>query len=812
MEITKRFTETVINRIRDSILEAGGNEIFIVGNINKLGIVYQAIVAARGNINSVPALTPYMEKGDVIIHNHPSGELYPSSPDLKIASQLGNNGIGFYIINNHVDEIYVVAEPVLCKEIDKLNEEALASGLMPGGALEQHFPGYEDRPCQVNMLKFICRGFNEGNIVIAEAGTGVGKSLAYLIPAFEWAKKNKERIVISTATINLQQQLTEKDIPLVKHVFKYKESVVLVKGRGNYICLKRLEEALEEMSLFEEENAEIQAIKNWAQTSKTGSKSDLSFLPQDEVWRRVCSEADICHGLRCKNRSRCFILKARKEASMANILVVNHHLLFSDLAIRLQGIGFDKTAVLPPFHRIIFDEAHNIESCATSYFSDYFSRFTILRYLNRLFQKKKGRRFGLVLKLKKYVPESLKEQHKRLPEIIENIKGVAEQLNVHALSYMDEANHLLLDKREMDNFLKDFKNRFSELITEIMQLNKVLQNLFNLMTDEDLDPVFECQLVLNRLKGIAETANQFIRYIEDEEKIFWLEKIKTGRGEYFCRFIISPMDISPLMQEAVFKPYPTVVFTSATLTVTESFSYWKSRVGLYNEAREAVFPSPFNYNKNVLIGVPLDAPEPTEPVFSTYIADFIREVLEVSEGRALVLFTSYVLLREVYDSVQDHFIQLGYPVYRQGEDDRARLLNKFKSQTASILFATDSFWEGVDTPGEALEVLILCRLPFKVPTNPILKARTENIRKKGGNPFLQLSLPDAIMKLKQGFGRLIRRVDDKGVVLILDSRIVKKSYGRFFFDSLPDAKRKISEKRFLLEEVENFLVRIREKK
>ena len=391
MTVEERLTARVIEEIRQSIADADGNEVFLVGTVGEDGRVDSVVVGARGNEEAVPVLSPHLAGGDVVIHNHPSGGTRPSSADLAIAARLGNQGIGFYILDNALESIYVVAEPVAEHKITPLDEEALAAHLAPGGTLSRLSPLYEERRSQIDMLRLACRSFNGDELCAAEAGTGVGKSLAYLLPALAWALSNNERVVVSTNTINLQQQLVEKDIPLVKRLLGQDPKVVLVKGRRNYLCLHRLNEALDEMSLFDERDPDLLAIKEWSRTTDTGSRTDLSFYPPEETWSKVCSEADTCLGLRCSHREGCFVLKARREAASARVLVANHHLLFSDLAFRLAGSGFDDPAVLPPFRRVVFDEAHNIEKAATSFFSQSFSRFTVLRFLGRLYRRRSAR-------------------------------------------------------------------------------------------------------------------------------------------------------------------------------------------------------------------------------------------------------------------------------------------------------------------------------------------------------------------------------------------------------------------------------------
>lgn len=821
MRAEERLTPRVIETIREAIADAGGNEVFLVGTVGDEGKVTSVTVGARGTDEAVPVLSPHLEEGDAVIHNHPSGGTRPSNADLAIASRLGNQGIGFYIVDNDLVDIYVVAEPVQPRQVVALDEEELAAGLSPGGALSRAYPLFEERESQSQMLRQICRAFNNDEICAAEAGTGVGKSLAYLVPAVAWVVQNGERVVVSTNTINLQQQLVEKDIPLAKKVLGEDPKVVLVKGRGNYLCLHRLNEALEEMGLFEERDPELLSIREWARTTDTGSRTDLSFYPTDENWSRVCSEADSCLGLRCSHREGCFVLKARREASSAKILIANHHLLFADLALRLGGSGFDDPAVLPPFRRVIFDEAHNVEKAATSFFSQSFSRFTIMRHLGRLYRKRKGRVTG-------HLPALLKLLGKtplagRVPALIQAVQDRAGELDASAISLLGGESSLLLDDGSMPGFREGAGAELGNLSFSIRELgdsfSEILEKVESTTSPGAADGspqegiAWDCRVQLTRLSGIADMIDRFRLGEAGENDIFWLESLKTGRREseeqqQSVRLVITPLEVGPLMREAVFQPLRTAVFTSATLTVAGSFSYWAGRLGLSAEdGKEPVFksfPSPFNYREHVLLGVPTDAPAPDAPGHREFLGRFLGRALVASRGAGLVLFTSYSLLKEMYAAVQPGLARAGIRLMKQGDADRARLLDSFRAERSSVLFATDSFWEGVDAPGDTLQMVIMCRLPFRVPSEPVLRARMASIEARGGNPFGELSLPDAVVRMRQGFGRLMRRHDDSGVVLILDPRIVTKQYGSVFLDSLPAARRAIAPAAEVLREVAAF--------
>jgi ATP-dependent DNA helicase DinG len=845
MKADRRLAGEAIEAVRQAIAEAGGNEVFLVGVVGAEGLVDSVTVGARGSDEAVPVLRPHLRGGDVVLHNHPGtgmspggvdmdvdsrpsrgALLTPSRADLAIASRLGDDGIGFYIVDNTVDEVYVVAEPVAVHEVQLLDRQALAGTLEPGGALERLVPWFEERPTQVGMLRAVCDAFNGDGILAVEAGTGVGKSLAYLLPALAWAARNGERVVVSTNTINLQQQLMEKDIPLVKRVLApdgLDPRVALVKGRGNYLCLHRLAEAVEETTLFEEPDSELAAIGDWAMTTTTGDRTDLSFYPSDETWFRICSEPDACLGLRCSRREGCFVLRARREASAAVVLVANHHLLFADLAFRMAGGGFEDPAVLPPFRRVIFDEAHNVEKAATSFFSRSFNRFSLLRYLNRLHRRRKGRVVGLVPMLARISGHPLKG----VPGLIGDVREAAERLDACCGDLMGEEGSFLLEPGTRDRFLEAAGGALADLSARIRELAESFTAALDQVRahgkEESENIAWECRVQLNRLSEAAGVASRFREAEITGNEIYWMEALRGTRGQggaggassgareaarSAARLVITPLDIGPLMREAVYEPLPTVVFTSATLTVAGSFAYWSRRIGLDaragREVSTGVFPSPFDYRSNVLVGVPTDAPAPDAQGYRGFLARFLGEALAASRGGALVLFTSRALLREMHEAVAPGLAESGLRILRQGEDDRARLLDRFREETSSVLFATDSFWEGVDAPGDTLHMVVLCRLPFRVPSEPVLKARMAAIEAAGGNSFAELSLPDAVVRMRQGFGRLMRRRDDQGVVLVLDSRIVTKRYGEVFLDSLPPARRLVTDSAGVLAGVAEF--------
>lgn len=806
----RRFTADVLQAMAQDLEEAEGNEVLWWGKLDEDKRVCEVHAAARGDESSVPALFPHITKGDVVIHNHPSGMLTPSPADVNVASQLGNQGIGSFIVDNGLMRVYVVAEPIKAREIKPLDREGMGAFLEPEGELSRYLPNYEPREPQIELLKQIVDGFNLDKVVACEAGTGVGKSFAYLLPAMAWAEKNEERIVVSTGTINLQQQLMDKDIPLVKKLLGSKIKAVLVKGRRNYLCFKRFAEELEDGSLFRDEEDEIHLIKEWSETSRDGSLTDLSFKPKGELWSKINSEADLCTGVRCRHYENCFVMKARREASSAGILVVNHHLLFADLSLRVGGFGFDGFAVLPPFQRIIFDEAHNMEKSATSFFSQSFNRFSQNRYLNRLYRKKRKGPSGLILKLESIVGAN--EDFMAVPGLIDEIQTKAVMLEEVTLSMNPFRGSLWIHGEETESIAFGILEPMLNLQKAILELVSTVSRLLKQVPEdfEEDDVPLEVRSLMTRFDNMAAFMEIFRAYREHEDKIFWLSKGRLSDGKEFITYYATPLDISPLMYEAVFEPFASVICTSATLAVNKSFSYWKSRsgAGLVPEDRliQGIYDSPFNYRDRVLLGIPAEIPPPgQQEAWMESALPIIKEAILLAEGRTLVLFTSYEMLKRTYEFLRFDLEAQGITLHAQGDDNRARLLDRFKTEVSSVLLATDSFWEGVDVPGDSLRQLIISRLPFRVPTEPVLMARVEALEKRGGNAFMQISLPEAIMRFKQGFGRLMRAKTDSGVVLVLDGRIIQKSYGRYFLRSLPETQKSVKQSRDLFLDMENFL-------
>ncbi|OGU17621.1 MAG: helicase [Geobacteraceae bacterium GWC2_53_11] len=811
-----QFTPDCRALMRHEITAAKGNEVFFIGHINVDGVVYEAETIARGSKVAVPAIITRASHGDVVIHNHPSGDLTPSSADMDIASVCGNQGIGFVIIDNNCNRCYQVVAPFTEKKGELLSLEEI-SRVFANDGMMAHLKGYEQRDEQVRMAFAVAEAFNKDRVVLVEAGTGTGKSLAYLIPAILWAVRNNERIVVSTNTINLQEQLIRKDLPFLARNCAVEFKAALVKGRSNYACLRKLEHAEAEPALFpDESSAELTTIIEWSKSSQDGCRSDLAFTPHAGTWEEVCCEADQCGRSRCKHFNKCFFYRARRESSAARVLVVNHALLLSDIVLRKET-GYDATAILPPFTRLIFDEGHHLEDVATSHLSLTIARSGILKQLQRLVPQKAGRAGLLTLitnRITRDLPESQEGLYAELSGLLEShllpkahdLAGMTERtMDWLAISVEHEGNGReagreqklrLTPEVERTPFWGECRERLHALADAVNDYTSSLRTLLRRCKDlpEKLQEKLADQLldtggIEGRLQAMADALLFFTT--DAEGYCRWIETRRNNRGVQ-ARLTAAPLDISGQLKESVFDKLKTIIVTSATLTVGGEFGYLKRRTGFgllpKERLTELQLASPFDYARQVFVAVPEDMPEPTAPGFREALEHHILKAVKISRGGAFILFTSYDLLNRVYQALSPQLARLGLTSLKQGETGRHTLLTQFRKEGNAVLFGTDSFWEGVDVKGEALRLVIIARLPFQVPTEPVQQARAEKIKADGGDPFRDFSVPQAVIKFRQGFGRLIRSRDDRGAVLILDRRVLNKSYGRTFLRSLPDTE------------------------
>jgi ATP-dependent DNA helicase DinG len=687
----------------------------------------------------------------------------------------------------------------------------ISAMIKSGGAVSQRLPGFEERPGQVEMLEAVAEAFEREQILVVEAGTGVGKSLAYGLPAAAWALASKERVVVSSATINLQEQLVYKDLPLIREVLGGELEVVLVKGRGNYLCQRRLSDRLQQRTLVSSEFDEIlNDISEWSRQTADGTKSDLSISVPDEIWELICSDADACLGRGCPRREGCFFASARRAAERAHVLVVNHHLLFADLALRRAKDDWKRRAVLPPFSRVILDEAHDVEDSASSFFGVRLTRMGVQRILSRL-QPPKKKRGGLLSSLAREVAAlggALAEGRADL--LVSETEGsVIPRVEQTRDAYRRAFDTLAGFVREQDasrgpgdarirlvsgtyaqKGWTAVREGFVAAADRAEALSREVGRLLERLVDltEEQGRMAEVRACVSRTAELAAQTRHLVSEQADGS-VRWAEAGRKGRKR--TSFQSAPLDISDLMNQTLYDPMATVVHTSATLSVGGSFNFLARRIGIEQQPEERVrtllVDSPFDFKQQVRLGLPADLPPPDQPLFSQVLPEAVFQAVSVSGGRALVLFTSWGLMTRVYDLVRDRLTEMGLEALCQGEAPRDRLLRLFRENESSVLFGTDSFWQGVDVTGPALSNVVITRLPFDVPDEPIVQARMEAVEAQGQSAFSQFMLPRAVLKLKQGFGRLVRSTSDWGVVVLLDGRLLSRSYGKRFLDSLPPA-------------------------
>jgi len=832
-----------ISSIRDAVEKTGGNEVFFVGRLNDDYQVTDVDVYAMGNKHAVPAIIKEAKYGDVIIHNHPDGILDPSDADLEIASHMGSLGVGCYIVDNDVEYLYPVVKVPKKRTYEGLNFEELSAHFLPGGSFAKYLHQYEYRKPQVEMLKSVVTAFNEDKIAIIEAGTGTGKSLAYLVPAMFWSIKNQERVVVSTHTINLQEQLIEKDIPVLKKCCGVDFKSVLVKGRNNYICLRKVYNLrVEGGTLIEDKDRQqLNDLLEWAVKTRDGSKADLNFVPQDDVWEAIQSEADQCTRVKCRFYDDCFFYIARRNAASADVLVVNHYLLMADLVVRKEMKGYDAVAILPPFKKIIIDEAHRLEPVATANLGYSISKLRIIKLLGRLINLKDNRK-GLLQYLKNKLRDVSSAHDKAVAtkitdminteimdarqRLYETVQAIFDDISNTADDYVvreglqknrDEETKLrvttsFISTDLWQDVIETGLKTLSVDILKFASLLKLLEDEIGGLSKTSQDMLSSVLIDISSCKmRLRMAANDLVFFITaNERSCKWME-VKRYRENPAVRFCAAPLSVSEDLKACLYDNYNTIILTSATLAINKNFTFFKDDIGLHQtpEGRlsELILDSPFDFKRQVIIGVPTDISEPNESGYTSALEENILKTVEISEGRALILFTSYSLLDNLYKKLEPQITRLGYTCLKQGMDNRHSLLETFKKDKTSVLFATDSFWEGIDVKGDALECVILTRLPFKVPTEPIIEARAEAIERAGGDAFYDYSVPMAVIKFKQGFGRLIRSRDDRGVAIIFDSRVATKRYGKIFLQSLPDARCIKDKKEVVFKEVVKFLAR-----
>lgn len=643
-----------------------------------------------------------------------------------------------------------------------MQEKAEAGKILgAGGPLAAGLAGYEERSVQIQMAEAVEKAFLAGHNLVVEAGTGVGKSFAYLVPAVLEARNVGMRVLISTHTISLQEQLTKKDVPFLKEHLGLDFEAVLVKGRRNYLCIRRLVRTSRSgESLFDDADAlrDLGRIIEWAYQTTDGSLSDLEPQPRTDVWEKVCSDRSACRGARCAYYHKCFFQNARKRAAAADIIIANHSIFFSNLALSL---GETDRGFLPACGAVVFDEAHSVENVASEHLGLEMSNISVSYLLNGLYNPRTDKGFLKVI------------GGLGLGEYVENVRYAAD-------AFFSKVADWLATKAPSNGRVREQMGVSDTLSEPLRALAAGLRALPAATDDDEMEIAYYADRCVER----ANTLEAFIRQCEGDFA-YWVER----GGRHGRRIILkaAPVSVAPYIQAACQRTR-SVVFTSATLAVgaDRTFEYFRKQMGL-DGTETLKLGSPFDYRKQVWLHIPPQMPLPTEQGYVAALAENILECVKATSGRAFVLFTSYSTLNEVYELAAPGLEAEGITCYRQGGGlGRWSILAHFKEGAPACIFGTDSFWQGVDVPGEALSNVIITRLPFPVPDRPLVAAKFERIRQEGHDPFKEYSLPEAVLKFRQGFGRLIRTATDRGVVVVLDRRIISKWYGKAFRDSIPE--------------------------
>lgn len=652
--------------------------------------------------------------------------------------------------------------------------------LGPGGRIAARLPNYEHRPEQLELAEAIRRTLAQGGHLIAEAGTGVGKSFAYLAPAILAATESEERagegddegprrrIILSTHTISLQEQLLSKDVPLLRSVIPREFTAVLVKGRGNYLSLRRLDSAVARAgSLFtnEEELRQLRNVVAWSKDSGDGSLSDLGFQPESSVWDEVASDSSNCLGRKCPRHGECFYYRARRRVFNAQILVVNHALFFSDLALRRAGVS-----ILPDYDAVVMDEAHTLEAVAGDHLGIGITSGQVQYLLHKLYNDRTNK--GLLV-----------QRHFRdAQQIVLDVHAAAAEL-------FDDAAELTRQPANRNGRITQPAALENVLSPQLMKLVKELRRCGESITDENEKQDYVA--AADRLHALSGMVDSWVLQSAPDD-VYWVDVGRTRYGNQKVSLQSAPINVGPVLRAELFEKTKSVILTSATLAAGagNSFDFYQGRIGL-TECTKVRVGSPFNYRENAKIILVRGLPDPgaNKDGFDRAAIAEMKRYIERTDGRAFVLFTSYDALRKAASALTPWLIERKLALYSQADGiPRTQLVQRFKENPRGVLLGTDSFWQGVDVPGDALQNVIIPKLPFSVPDQPLLSARLDAIREAGGNPFRDYQLPEAVIKLRQGFGRLIRTQTDRGIVVLLDPRLRSKPYGRTFLQSLPDCE------------------------
>ena len=820
MDIRDRFSEESLQTIKKYLEEHNNKSMIFKATFDEDEKIQKPFFLSLYKKKSFEETLTKVGKNEVVIRTTKPNQLYPSDMELELSEELyTRRNIAYCLLSSDLDDFYFV------QDIDRifLEEIDIENYFAKDGILAKEIKGFEYRQEQEEMAQYIQDAINEDRKIIVEAGTGTGKTLVYLIPSIKWAVTNKRKVIIATNTINLQEQLLLKDIPLAKSIIKDEFSYVLVKGRNNYVCKRLFNElvlgkSIDIETFSMEAREQIEYILKWGNKTKTGDKAELTFEVYPDVWELVQSTTELCLGKKCPYRKECFYMKTRIEKMEADILISNHHVFFADLNVRAETDFDSEYLILPRYDMVIFDEAHNVESVARSYFSVEVSKISFSRLLNRIYQKKNKRKKekSALIRVEDTVDEKNLEDSEQYIYLLNTLKEEISILQNIGDEYFDEIRKIYETnteapiKKSLNNF-EMTKSRFLENLREkkdIFQgkladfLNLMMS--FNNVIDEEKDKNPEVINFNNHLKMFKAYIDsfKFINSFEDDNYIYWLD-INSKRTNVVLT--ATPLNIAQKLSTVLFDNLDRLVFASATIVVNGNFDYFKKSLGLDEEdCIEAIIKSPFDYDEQMSVYIPSDIQDSEN--INAFVSDasrFILNILLKTNGKAFILFTSYTMLNQIYYSISKKLKDKGFEVFLHGDKPRSQIIKEFKEAENPILFGTTSFWEGVDVQGENLSNVIITKLPFLVPTDPVVSAISKKIEEDGGNSFMDFQLPEAIIKFKQGVGRLIRKKTDSGNIFILDNRILKKRYGSLFINALPSQKNiKILEKDDIIEEIE----------
>ncbi|MGL4366761.1 MAG: helicase C-terminal domain-containing protein [Brevinemataceae bacterium] len=812
------FHPNISEYIAQTIESHGGSEVFFTAWVDRDGRVSECEAIAFGNDESVPAPLAEGLKADLVIHNHPSGDLRASNADINIASLLATKKLGFYIINNDCSVINIVYKP---KPRFFLPEQEVLAIFQDKGLLAECIGSYEERPQQEELVSKIISAINNDNILAAEAGTGTGKSLSYLIPAAVWAVKSEKRVFVTTHTITLQNQIAKKDAELVSSIVErytgIKPRFAVLVGRGNYLCPKNLNELLYERdkteSLFDNPQQiknELEIISLWSEGTQSGLRSEIPERISSELWEELSASTPNCPRKECPFYTECFYFKARMTAEASHIIIGNHSLLLASID---DDNGFIST--IPHFSGVVIDEAHSLPNITLGAMAESFSFGGIIWRISRLYRQKGSKFFG---QLNLLHDRAALEQSSELFQLFTTASNSI--LELSGLTRQKEEEFLNIIGNYQEPYIEITQELLSQskwitakkILTELFDHVKFIESTLTKLSERTRELIPEAR-ILEILRIIDIHNNAFFEMRQTFEKIFItlnddsiaVKQLELTRNATI--FSAGPADIGDFLSKNIFRPKDFTIFVSATLFINNTVNFFSQSIGLEYSEPERVdsiaLSSPFDYKNQMKIFVIKEPSLPTDQLYSQKM-DLVKQAVLTSGGGALLLFTSYKALEAAYLKLAEEFSDAGLYPLKQGDFSRDHLLNAMRTKDYTILFATSSFWEGIDIPGHHLRLLIIDKLPFDNPNNPLTKAVCRMLEEKNINSFAEYSVPRAVLKYKQGIGRLIRSKKDRGILIVLDSRIFSKSYGRNFVQAALPAESLYLTYPNILQEIKKF--------